>query len=51
MEPDPGAVDRARVDPPGARTAAFPDTLHADRVTARVVPTPFLDPQGERLRG
>jgi sarcosine oxidase subunit alpha len=30
---------------------AFPDTLHADRVTAHVVPTPFLDPEGERLRG
>jgi sarcosine oxidase subunit alpha len=30
---------------------AFPDTLNADRVTARVVPRPFLDPQGERLRG
>jgi len=29
----------------------FPDTLHADRVTARVVPTPFLDPEGARLRG
>ena len=36
-----------RRDPDGG----FPDTLHADRVTARVVPTPFLDPEGERLRG
>jgi sarcosine oxidase, subunit alpha len=28
-----------------------PDVLRADHVTARVVPTPFLDPEGERLRG
>jgi sarcosine oxidase subunit alpha len=28
-----------------------PDALRADQVTARVVPTPFLDPGGERLRG
>jgi sarcosine oxidase, subunit alpha len=35
----------------GEPGGGFPDTLHADRVTARVVPTPFLDPAGERLRG
>jgi sarcosine oxidase subunit alpha len=29
----------------------FPDTLHAGHVAARVVPTPFLDPTGERARG
>jgi sarcosine oxidase subunit alpha len=29
----------------------FPDVLRADRITARVVPTPFLDPEGERTRG
>jgi sarcosine oxidase subunit alpha len=29
----------------------LPDALRADHVTARVVPTPFLDPEGERLRG
>jgi sarcosine oxidase subunit alpha len=29
----------------------FPDVLRADRITARVAPTPFLDPEGERLRG
>jgi sarcosine oxidase, subunit alpha len=28
-----------------------PEALRADHVTARVVPTPFLDPEGERLRG
>ena len=28
-----------------------PDALRADHVTARVVPTPFLDPEGERVRG
>jgi aminomethyltransferase len=28
-----------------------PGALRADHVTARVVPTPFLDPDGERLRG
>jgi sarcosine oxidase subunit alpha len=28
-----------------------PHALRADHVTARVVPTPFLDPEGERLRG
>lgn len=27
------------------------DALRADHVTARVVPTPFLDPEGDRLRG
>jgi len=27
----------------------FPDELRADRVRARVVPTPFYDPQGARL--
>ena len=30
---------------------AFPDELRAERVTARVVPTPFYDPAGDRLRG
>ena len=30
---------------------AFPDVLRAGRVTARVVPTPFYDPEGDRLRG
>jgi sarcosine oxidase, subunit alpha len=34
-----------------ARDARFPDELRADRVTARVTPTPFYDPRGERLRG
>ena len=29
----------------------FPDELRADRVGARVVPTPFYDPAGDRLRG
>jgi sarcosine oxidase subunit alpha len=29
----------------------FPDELRADGIAARVVPTPFLDPAGERLRG
>jgi sarcosine oxidase subunit alpha len=29
----------------------FPDELRADGIWARVVPTPFLDPSGERLRG
>jgi sarcosine oxidase subunit alpha len=29
----------------------FPDVLRAGRMTARVVPTPFLDPEGERTRG
>ena len=29
----------------------FPDELRADGTLARVVPTPFLDPAGERLRG
>jgi glycine cleavage system aminomethyltransferase T len=29
----------------------FPDALRADHVAARVVPTPFLDPTGERARG
>jgi sarcosine oxidase subunit alpha len=29
----------------------FPEALRADRVTARVVPTPFLYPQGERAGG
>jgi sarcosine oxidase subunit alpha len=28
-----------------------PGALRADHVAARVVPTPFLDPDGERLRG
>ncbi|HEX6400545.1 MAG TPA: 2Fe-2S iron-sulfur cluster-binding protein [Actinomycetota bacterium] len=28
-----------------------PASLRVDHVTARVVPTPFLDPEGERLRG
>ena len=35
-----------RRDPDGP----FPEELRADRVTARVVPTPFYDPDGERLR-
>jgi glycine cleavage system aminomethyltransferase T len=30
---------------------SFPDELRADRVAARVVPTPFYDPEGDRLRG
>lgn len=30
---------------------AFPDELHAGPATARVVPTPFYDPEGVRLRG
>lgn len=30
---------------------AFPDVLRVGRVTARVVPTPFYDPEGDRLRG
>jgi sarcosine oxidase, subunit alpha len=29
----------------------FPEELRADRVAARVVPTPFYDPVGDRLRG
>ena len=29
----------------------FSDELRANGITARVVPTPFLDPAGERLRG
>jgi aminomethyltransferase len=29
----------------------FPDVLRADRTTARVVTTPFLDPEGERSGG
>jgi sarcosine oxidase subunit alpha len=29
----------------------FPDVLRADRITARVVRTPFLDPEGARTRG
>ncbi len=29
----------------------FPDDLRADRVAVRVVPTPFYDPEGNRLRG
>jgi sarcosine oxidase subunit alpha len=29
----------------------FPDELTADRVAARVVPTPFYDPEGDRLDG
>ncbi len=36
-----------RRDPEGA----FPEELRADRVAARVVPTPFYDPAGDRLRG
>jgi sarcosine oxidase subunit alpha len=31
--------------------AGFPDELRADRVAARVVPTPFYDPEGTRLHG
>jgi len=30
---------------------AFPQTLAAGDLTATVVPTPFYDPEGERLRG
>ena len=29
----------------------FPDDLRADRVAVRVVPTPFYDPEGNRLHG
>ena len=29
----------------------FPEELRAGRVNARVVPTPFYDPKGDRLRG
>jgi glycine cleavage system aminomethyltransferase T len=29
----------------------FPETLRADDVPARVVPRPFYDPEGARLRG
>jgi sarcosine oxidase subunit alpha len=29
----------------------FPDELRADRIAARVAPTPFYDPEGTRLRG
>jgi sarcosine oxidase subunit alpha len=36
-----------RPDPGGE----VPEPLRADHVAARVVPTPFLDPDGERLRG
>ncbi|HWL90037.1 MAG TPA: 2Fe-2S iron-sulfur cluster-binding protein [Actinomycetota bacterium] len=36
-----------RRDPKGE----FPDEFRADRVAARVVPTPFYDPEGERLGG
>ena len=31
--------------------ATFPEVLRAGRVVARVVPTPFYDPEGDRLRG
>jgi sarcosine oxidase subunit alpha len=30
---------------------SFPEELRADRVAARVVPTPFYDPEGARARG
>jgi glycine cleavage system aminomethyltransferase T len=33
-----------------ARDGAFPTTLRAGDITATVVPTPFYDPEGVRLR-
>ena len=59
---DRGQGDLGRSEPDPRRTVglgwirrepedAFPDVLRAGRVTARVVPTPFYDPQGDRLRG
>ena len=48
------AIGLALVEAPlareGSRLQIFEDGMGTDRLTATVVPTPFLDPEGKRLR-